>query len=102
MPESGTSDHFQNQPNERLHIPGKKKRDIEKTCTTEEFVAKLRRLADALEKEKNFRIQIAGEKVYVPAGAAFNIEYEREGLSEEIEFQIKWKNEPAKKRSEKR
>ena len=31
--------------------------------------------------------------VEFPARAIFNIEHEREGLQEEIEFQIKWKNE---------
>lgn len=71
----------------------KKKRDIEKTYNTSQFVAKLRRFADALESGKRFRIQIAGERINVPAGALFNIEHEREGKSEEIEFQIKWTNE---------
>ncbi len=68
----------------------KKKRDIEKTYTTAAFVAKLRRFADALESDKAFTIQIAGERVRVPAHAVFNIEHERSGDEEEIEFQIKW------------
>lgn len=70
----------------------KKNRDIEKTYTTEQFVEKLRRLADCLEKGERFDIQIAGERIYVPKSAIFNIEHEREGREEEIEFQIKWKN----------
>ncbi len=70
----------------------KKDRDIEKTYSVKDFVAKLRRLADALEQGKKFNIQIAGERIYVPDGATFNIEHEREGDEEEIEFQIKWKN----------
>jgi amphi-Trp domain-containing protein len=74
-------------------MPPKKERDIEKAYTTSQFVAKLRRLADALETGQRFRIQIAGERVNVPADAIFNIEHEREGRSEEIEFQIKWQNE---------
>ena len=74
-------------------MPRRKKRDVEKTYTTKEFVAKLRRLADSLEKEKKFVIQIAGERIYVPARAKFNIEHERDGSSEEIEFQIYWENE---------
>ena len=69
-----------------------KNRDIEKTYTTEQFVAKLRRLADCLEQGERFDIQIAGERVWVPRSAIFNIEHEREGREEEIEFQIKWKN----------
>ena len=70
----------------------KKDRDIEKSYSTKEFVAKLRRLADTLEKGKRFNIQIAGERIYAPADATFNIEHEREGGEEEIEFQIKWKS----------
>ncbi len=69
----------------------KPERDVEKTYSTAEFIAKLRRLADALETGERFRIQIAGERISVPAGAAVNIEHEREGDEEEIEFQIKWR-----------
>ena len=68
-------------------------RDIEKSYSDTEFVAKLRRLADAIEKKKRFEIQIAGERIYVPKRAVFNIEHEREDHEEEIEFQIKWSNE---------
>lgn len=69
-----------------------KNRDIEKTYSTEQFVEKLRRLADCIERGERFDIQIAGERIYVPKDAIFNIEHEREGRAEEIEFQIKWKN----------
>lgn len=69
-----------------------KNRDIEKTYTTEQFVEKLRKLADCLEKGERFDIQIAGERIYVPKDAIFNVEHERKGRAEEIEFQIKWKN----------
>ena len=68
----------------------KPKRDIEKDYPINQFVEKLRRLADALEKGEKFEIQIAGERVYVPARAQYNIEHERGGDSEEVEFQIKW------------
>lgn len=67
-------------------------RDIEKGYSTAQFVAKLRRLADALEKGEKFEIQIAGARIYVPVRAQFNIEHEHEGDEEEIEFQIKWTN----------
>jgi amphi-Trp domain-containing protein len=70
----------------------KRDRDIEKVYSTPEFVAKLRRLADALEADERFEIQVAGERIYVPVDAEFNIEHEREGGEEEIEFQIKWTN----------
>ena len=68
-------------------------RDIEKVYSTSEFVAKLRRLADSLESGEKFEIQIAGERIYVPVRAEFNIEHERGDSEEEIEFQIKWTNE---------
>ena len=70
----------------------KKDVDIEKTYSLNEFVSKLRRLADCLEQGKRFEIMIAGERVYVPVRARCNIEHEREEGSEEIEFQIKWKS----------
>ena len=54
------------------------------------MVAKLRRLADALETGKPFRIQIAGERINVPARAQFSVEHERSDDEEEIEFQLKW------------
>ena len=68
-----------------------KDRDIEKEYSAGQVAAKLRRLADCLEQGRPFRIQIAGERVCVPRGAVFNIEHEREGEQEEIEFQFKWK-----------
>lgn len=69
----------------------KAKRDVEKVCSTSEFVAKLRRLADALEAGLPFSIQVAGQRVPVPALAIFSIEHERDGAAEELEFQLKWK-----------
>jgi amphi-Trp domain-containing protein len=68
----------------------KAERDIEKAYSTSEFVAKLRRLADDLETGENFEIQVAGERIYVPDRAIFNIEHEREDGEEELEFQLKW------------
>jgi len=70
----------------------KRSRDIEKVYTKTAFVAKLRRLADSIEKGDRFAIQIAGERIFVPAKAIFNVEHERSGTEEEIEFQIKWSN----------
>lgn len=67
-----------------------KDRDIEKGYTTKQMVAKLRRLVDCLENNKSFRIQIANQRISIPANAVFNIEHEREGSSEEVEFQFKW------------
>lgn len=69
----------------------KRSRDIEKHYPTQQLVAKLRRLADALEQGKRFSIQVAGERIYIPADAVLNIEHERAGGEEEIEFQLRWK-----------
>ena len=68
----------------------KTERDMEKAYPLPDFIAKLRRLADALEQGERFEIQIAGERVSVPVRAVCTIEHEREGGTEEIEFQIKW------------
>lgn len=71
-------------------MSAKPERDVEKEYPLPEFIDKLRRLADALEPGKQFEISIAGERIYVPVRAVYNIEHEREGMEEEIEFQIKW------------
>lgn len=65
-------------------------RDVERIYAVKDVVAKLRRLADALETEQPFRIQIAGERVRVPARAEFSVEHERGEGEEEVEFQLKW------------
>ena len=71
----------------------KKDRDLDKVYSAAEFAAKLRRLADALEKGKRYEIMLAGERLYVPVRAKLSIEHEREGNDEEIEFQITWTND---------
>jgi amphi-Trp domain-containing protein len=64
--------------------------DVEKEYNRSDVVAKLRRLADALEQGKAFEIQIAGYRVYMPAHATVEFEYEREGDEEEIEIEVRW------------
>lgn len=71
-------------------MPSNNKRDVEKAYSKAEFVAKLRRLADAIEHGERFEIQIAGERIHVPVRAEFTVEHERSSSEEEIEFQIKW------------
>ena len=68
----------------------RRKRDIEKDYPRRQFIAKLRRLADCLENEERFRIQVAGERISIPPTATINIEHERGSSEEEIEFQLKW------------
>jgi amphi-Trp domain-containing protein len=78
----------------------KDSRDVERSYSTEDAVAKLRRLADALEAGKPFRIQVAGERVRVPRRAQLSIEHERGDEDEEIEFQLKWSLEDDEPNSE--
>ncbi|UCC82763.1 MAG: amphi-Trp domain-containing protein [Gemmatimonadota bacterium] len=68
----------------------RRKRDIEKNYPRRQFIAKLRRLADCLEDEERFRIQVASERISIPPSATINIEHERGSSEEEIEFQLKW------------
>ena len=50
----------------------------------------LKRLVDSLVKDKNFRMQIKGKKVYIPKESEIEIEYEKEKGEEKIEIEIKW------------
>jgi amphi-Trp domain-containing protein len=70
-------------------------KEAEKSYSTKEVVAKLRRLADALEEEKTFEIQIAGERIYIPPYASIEFEYERTGDEEEVEIELRWKRQSA-------
>ena len=70
----------------------RKARDVERTYPAKQFVSKLRRLADAIEGDKRFRIQIGGERVSVPPDATISVEHERDGTEEEVEFQLRWTN----------
>ncbi len=65
-------------------------RDVERIASVSEFVAKLRRLADALESGRSFRIQVAGERFRVPKQAELSVEHERSGDAEEVELQLRW------------
>lgn len=65
-------------------------RDVEMALPLPEFIAQLRRLADALEAGESFEIEVEGETIILPLDAVASIEHEREDGSEEIEFQLKW------------
>ncbi len=67
--------------------------DVEKSYSNKEVVAKLRRLADALEEGKTFEIQIAGERIYIPPYATVEFEYERQGNEEEVEIELRWQRQ---------
>ena len=70
-----------------------REKDVEKSYSNKEVVAKLRRLADALEEGKTFEIQIAGERIYIPPHATVEFEYQRAGDEEEVEIELKWKRQ---------
>ena len=74
-------------------MPTRRNRDLERTYSRTQFVAKLRRLADSLEACEPFTIQVANERLRVPARTAFNIEHERAGGVDELEFQVRWRAE---------
>lgn len=69
-------------------------RDVTRGYARSQFVAKLRRLADSIEAGDAFSIQIARERIHVPARAVFTVEHEKASGVEEIEFQVTWKPEP--------
>lgn len=72
-------------------MPDRPNRDIEKVYSVQDFTAKLRRLADALDAGQPFEIQVAGERLYVPADASFSVEHERTEGTDELEFQLRWR-----------
>ncbi len=65
--------------------------DTEKSYAVSQTVAKLRRLADALEQNKPFEIQIDNNRIVVPPDARIEFEYEKTKDGEEIEIEISWK-----------
>jgi amphi-Trp domain-containing protein len=68
--------------------------EVEKSYPNGQAVAKLRRLADALEQGIPFEIQIAGERIYVPPHAVVGFEYEQsEDGEQELEIEVKWKKQ---------
>lgn len=66
-------------------------RDVERVKSREQFVATLRRLADAVEQGEAFRIQVADKRFSVPADAELSIEHEVADGEEELELQLRWK-----------
>lgn len=68
-------------------------RDVERNMTTAQFVATLRRIADALEGDETVRIQVAGKRFSIPRTATLSVEHEVEGGAEELELQLRWRND---------
>lgn len=67
-------------------------RDIEKDVSRDTFVSTLRRLADALEADQPFRIQVANKRFTIPEGAKLVIEHEIDEGREELSLELQWEN----------
>ena len=65
-------------------------RDAGRSCSKEEFIATLRRVADALDSNEPVRIQVLGKRFTVPSAATFSVEHEVEGGEAELELQARW------------
>jgi amphi-Trp domain-containing protein len=67
-------------------------REIEKNISKKAFINKLKRLIANLESHEAFTIQIKKKKINVPAKTELRVEYEKDGLGGELEFELKWIN----------
>ena len=65
-------------------------RDVERITNKAQFIATLRRVADALEQGEPLRVQVQNLRLTVPADAELSVEHEIEGDSEELELQLRW------------
>lgn len=68
-------------------------RDVIKTYSTDQNIAKLERLVEALREGRAFEIQVDNQRLYIPAGTEFSIEHEQEGPMHELEFQFRWRTD---------
>lgn len=59
-------------------------------CDRMQFVAHLRRPADALEAADSAVFHVEGEKISIPEGALFWVSHEREDGEVELELQVTW------------
>jgi amphi-Trp domain-containing protein len=66
------------------------KKEIEKKYTKKQTIKILERLVESLKKNKPFKIQIKGKKVYVPKESEIEIEYENDKKEQKIEVEINW------------
>lgn len=63
--------------------------DVEHSYTPAQTADKLRRIADAIEAGKSFRLQIGGNRLCVPTDGAVDIEMQTDG-ADASEIEIKW------------
>jgi amphi-Trp domain-containing protein len=65
--------------------------ELEKTYGSSAVANKLRRIADAIEENKGFQIQVNNQRIYVPVDVYVEFEYEEEGDEYELGIEMKWK-----------
>ena len=69
----------------------KNKKEVEKKYSKKQLVKILERLSYSMSKDKEFRMQIKGKKVYMPSRSGdIEIEYEKGKNKEKIEIEITW------------
>jgi len=77
--------------NERENEMKEMEIDVERSYTPAQTADKLRRIADAIEAGKSFRLQVAGNRLRVPTDGDVEIEMQTDGDGAgEIEIEIKW------------
>ena len=65
--------------------------DVERSYTPAQTAEKLRRIADAIEEGRSFRIQVDGNRLRIPTDGEFQIEMQADGEGKgEIEIELKW------------
>ena len=68
-------------------------RDVETVRSRIQFVATLRRVADAIEQKLPVRIQVGAKRFLVPTTATLSVEHETSGSEEELELQLRWRTD---------
>jgi amphi-Trp domain-containing protein len=68
-------------------------RDVTKVYSTNQNIAKLERLIEALRENEDFEIQVDNRRITVPAGTEFSVEHEQAGPIHELEFQFRWRTD---------
>jgi amphi-Trp domain-containing protein len=64
--------------------------EIETDVSRRRFATTLRRIADAVEAGRPFRLQVEGTRVHVPAGATPSLVVETADGERELELQLRW------------
>ena len=65
--------------------------DVERSYTPAQTAEKLRRIANAIEEGRSFRIQVDGNRLRIPTDGDFQIEMQADGDGNgEIEIELKW------------